>query len=1194
MLDQFQTWHDEYRASLAPSPLEDINQLSAQLDMTHAHPSGVAQLFAAGHVTLESMFRDNGMLRAAERRLGRVLESQASKKRVSGVAELSLIVGVAIWKGSALPVLLYPVDVTRSEQLGHSSLRFTGKVSLNSALVSRLHAAGVYIDEDRLLDSSNYRSGSPETSAIFTAISNEAKARIADFSIERRIILGCFMEPAALILAETQRIIDRLGNGPSGNVLLDALAGDDSSRAALGNVSIPEYSPFDADPHSEYEVGDVDNTVRYAAQLAAAGHSIVVDSASGSDTAERAAAIASRCVMNGRSVLYVPGVAEQKRHFLQSMHANEMTGMVLDIADEDSNTSIDRQLIAAVGFQTGVASQHFDQLSDELVGVRSRLTRYLGDLHGVNEKWDVSAYQTIQNLASISTYPTHPSTHVRLSEASARQIGGHLDEWADKLKRAGELGEYTLGPDDTAWYKASITNEEDAVNAYQRVVDLMQKVFPAVREHVSITAQTCGFPVPNTAREWARQITVLKNLRRVLDVFQPEIFERDIDAMIEASKSKEQRKSEGTTMGFWERRRHVREAKSLLRVGAQVENLHDALIVVKKQGEQWHALVPHGGWPVLPQRLDQMISTQETMSEDITALDTVLSTTPRGGELEARDFNDVESRLKSLYDDHLALDTLPERCRLENEFQAAGLNDLVADLTNRQVSNDAVGAELQLAWWTTVFDDIVHSSPIISNQDGSALATVTERFEQVDVEHVRSIGPMVAQESTRRLCDLLFSRTQEANMLHTQLTSQTKVTLDSMRREHAEILAASKPILMATPDTLASLTEPTTLADVAIVDACAHIPAIQLLSIVSRVKQIVIIAHRNTVTCESLKQLIDILPQIEVKSRPVRRSLSLAAFLESEGYGEVHYDACTEAVRGHVAYHSLDAVGTPVLNTGLVESSQQEIAEVVRLITERAASFAVVPTTYMLTVVTLTDSFRVRLGAELKALASKDKAMGSFLRHVRLIGIREVAGAQATDVILSLCYAKTAHGRLLQQFGALEEPGGRGMLLDALALADRHVDIVSAFGSVDMDDERIHQPGAKLLKTLLTWAEQLGGEAIRPAESEYGRNVLLNDLADRIRNRGLNVAVNYGFNRGVTIPMVVGLKDKPFALAVLTDDANFMSIQSTRERHRMLSADLMTLGWSVASVWSVGAFVNPEKEVDHLVSQLADLYRGLE
>ena len=35
--------------------------------------------------------------------------------------------------------------------------------------------------------------------------------------------------------------------------------------------------------------------------------------------------------------------------------------------------------------------------------------------------------------------------------------------------------------------------------------------------------------------------------------------------------------------------------------------------------------------------------------------------------------------------------------------------------------------------------------------------------------------------------------------------------------------------------------------------------------------------------------------------------------------------------------------------------------------------------------------------------------------------------------------------------------------------------------------------------------------------------------------RGLNAAVDYGFDRGLHIPMVVGLPDKPFALAVLTE-----------------------------------------------------------
>ena len=42
----------------------------------------------------------------------------------------------------------------------------------------------------------------------------------------------------------------------------------------------------------------------------------------------------------------------------------------------------------------------------------------------------------------------------------------------------------------------------------------------------------------------------------------------------------------------------------------------------------------------------------------------------------------------------------------------------------------------------------------------------------------------------------------------------------------------------------------------------------------------------------------------------------------------------------------------------------------------------------------------------------------------------------ATDVILPMCYAKTTHGRLFQQFGPPESTGGRGLLLDALALAD--------------------------------------------------------------------------------------------------------------------------------------------------------------
>ena len=41
-LERMRQWHEQYRAGLVPSPLEDINQLGAKLDLTHAHPSGIA------------------------------------------------------------------------------------------------------------------------------------------------------------------------------------------------------------------------------------------------------------------------------------------------------------------------------------------------------------------------------------------------------------------------------------------------------------------------------------------------------------------------------------------------------------------------------------------------------------------------------------------------------------------------------------------------------------------------------------------------------------------------------------------------------------------------------------------------------------------------------------------------------------------------------------------------------------------------------------------------------------------------------------------------------------------------------------------------------------------------------------------------------------------------------------------------
>lgn len=1222
-LRRINSWREQYKSQLAPSPLEDITKLSAQLELTHAHPSGIAQLFASGKVTLQALFRDSGMLRAAGRRLDRVFEDRDNKAHENGVSELSLVVGVASWSGNHVPVLTYPVRVIREsgKDETYATIYFSGNVRLNHALVLRLQERGVNLSEDALFDGANYESGTPETSAVFDAICASARSVFPDFDIERDIVLGCFTDSGSRFLAESAQILQALKVGNVGNTMIDAVAGDERALKELAANDRQEYSPLDVDPHGEYEVGDVDNVVRYASDLAANGVSLALDVDAGSDSASIAAAISSRCVLAGKSILYVPNVMEQQRRFRHALSANEISSLALDVSDSHLAKHVDSQLIAAVGARQSVASSRFEQVCDELVGVKTRLNRYLGDLHGVDERWGVSAYQTMQNLAAIAMLPTHPCTHVRLDVAAARSLSGHLDEWAQKLHQADELGEFTIKPEDTPWFGASLFNENEAVAVYQRVVDVLLKLLPAAREHVKSTVQNCGFPVPATAREWGRQVTVLKNLRRVLDVFQADIFERDLSAMIEASKPKAVRKREGTVMGFWERRRHIKEARSLLRVGAKVDDLHEALKIVAQQAAQWRTFVPHGGWPVLPPKLDEIVSTQELLDRNLVALDAVLSTTRLGADLENVEFTKLDERLQALHDDRASLDTLPGRCVIERDLRGVGLEDLVCDLRRRNVTGSALDGELHLAWWTTVFEDIVNSSAIISNQDGSAMQDASDRFVQVDTEHVRSVGPMVQQETLKRLCELLFSRSQEANQLHTTLASNSSgVTFTKLMNSHADLLLAAKPIMVAMPSTLTMMTEFKPIVDIVILDSVEHLSNIELLSILARARQVVVIAHKNTVSSQSVNDLISVLPSVHVKSRATRRSLRLANFLENHGYGSLRHDVPVDRMQGKVKLHQVEASGVPVMSTGLIESSQREIDEVVSLIKQRATTFTVVPSSYVLAVVTLTSVFRNRLGAELKALAIKDENMNRFLRHVRLVDASESVGAAATDVILSLCYAKTSHGRLLQQFGVLEEEGGKGILLDSLALARRNLDIVCAFKSSDMEDERLHQDGPKLLKELLIWAEQLDDSPVNPtdfdeAKPEYNQdkaenkaeaagaraeafdssidsfnNVLFTDLADRIRARGLCVAVNYGFDKEHSIPLVVGLPDKPFALAVLTDDMRFMNIESTRERHRMFAQDLEYLGWSVMNVWSVGAFVNPEKEVERVVSRIGELY----
>src|SRR5690606_40109491 len=104
------------------------------------------------------------------------------------------------------------------------------------------------------------------------------------------------------------------------------------------------------------------------------------------------------------------------------------------------------------------------------------------------------------------------------------------------------------------------------------------------------------------------------------------------------------------------------------------------------------------------------------------------------------DLDALAERLHQLALDPQALETLPERTNLLRRAREAGLGELIDDLTSRRVDADQVAAELDLAWWTSVFEQILGGDPTLAGQDGAGLDALARRFRDLDARHLAALS----------------------------------------------------------------------------------------------------------------------------------------------------------------------------------------------------------------------------------------------------------------------------------------------------------------------------------------------------------------------------------------------------------------------------------------------------------------------
>lgn len=1162
---------------------------SPRLDLTYAHPGGMAQFFAERTTRLSLLVREPGDRDRAHEIVRRLVDRSREVAAAHGVAPIHICFGRASWNAEdgriTSPMLLRPVEF-EIDSTGEPTIRLTGRLFVAPDIAQAAAKIGQKLDQAAIVKSANQEHGFTVTPAL-KRLNEVLSGSLPGFESDDSMVVGQFQHPAQVLVDELQEV-DLLMKSD----IVRALAGDEGAAGRI-KKDLPEPNPYDRDPWQERGIGDQLPEQLDQVEAVAAGVNVLFDTSGGADPTATLASIVVDAAASNKKVLSVTADKNRNDRLWKTL---DKAGLSHAVARVDGVTHPDSSLVTALEkiFKDDLPVADRDAIEmtrTQLRRVRERLASHTEELHRPFEQWGVSAYDALQVLTDLTSTRPGPRTRVRLpGEVLTRLAQDSEDQAKAALRTAVEQGMFTKSGKQDPWFGVVIASEEQVDPVLERIQRLSQDGLPTLRVNMSSTASQTGLTPAKNFQEWEEQLRMLDGIREALDVFQPAIFERSAADMVIATASKQWRREHGYN---WKRRQRVRltkQAKDLLRPGRYVEDLHEELRKVQKQREIWRQHCDAGGWPKLPSNLDEMTQHATGVREDLEKLNSHLATAH--GNLTRMDIGELSLLMDRMNADRSGAHKLPERIETLQTLHQFGLDDLVKDLRERNVPGSLVEKELDLAWWASALGVMLTQVPSLGGFDPANLQSLIVELKSLDQEQVESLALVATDKIRRNRVDQMARHYDEEKQLRNAL-QDGHLPHDSALTLYAssQLTQAIFPIVLSAPVMVPSVLPLEQNIDLLVIDGINYLPLSELIPLIARAKQLVVTAElsKPSITVDALRPLLAV---SRIQPRPVRVNEYVGRLFNRYHVRHAGVPVPVPRAGSKLSISYVDGRGMPAPDTTAVESSSEEVEAVTDLVIEHALTQPEVS----LAVVTLNDVHAERLRENLASTVATSPALESFFRPDKpepfeIIAPNNVANVRRDRVILSVGYAKTPHGRVLHDFGEISREGGLEKLATILGSAGEDLHIVAAVHPGQFDRDRFASDGPKLLLDLMSAAE--GVRETSPDDwptTEAQPDQLLIDLADRLYNVGLTVIPNAGVEGSLRVPLAIGHPGIPDELlvAVLTDDDAYVSEPSLRRRDRYWPSMLEEHGWKTRTELSMAVFIDPQKEANAIVDLVLD------
>ena len=1190
----WQEWRADLAAVGGRSPLlHFVDAPRTRIELSATHPGGLARFITGKTTLLSSLIRDDLALRSARIAAGEIATKGVELTTARGIDSIHLGIGIAEWQFEGeqfrSPILLRPLAIRRYGR--DFELRLRDHAALNPELQRVLHEQFAIELDAASFAALAESDGSFKPNPVIDRLRG-LTSHLDWFNVQPRLVVSSFADVSTRLVADAAELA---------HPVLDALAGNSSARAKVESAYRRADPPHQdrREPSTDTLLLDADAEQENVVAQIAAGNSLVVKTLPGTG--------GTQTIVNAIGAL----AGQNKRVLVVSPRRSSLTGIRNRLAEQGlagfavSPSSLRRDLIRSITRNERAVEPKVGEVDGALIRLRKVLLDYRTAIARIDPDLRVSVLDALTELSALALQDPPPSTTVRLPRSSIEALADSRDAAADALAHAATLGEFKYGPGDSPWYGADFATSDAAADAHELAKRLHRTDLPRLLARAGeVLGATHMRPFENVTQLGA-YLRLLLEIRDTLDRFSPGVFDRPLNELIAATAGRR----EHPEMSGANRRRLKRLAKEYVRPGVHVGDLHDSLVRIQQQRILWQRYVAAGAVPEIPIGVADLQVAYQQVEQDLSSLDLPLGTTLASEQLVNLPIPQLGAKLGMLAAESDVLHNLQERAEIRQMLRSLQLDALLADLSSRHVPADAVGAELELAWWQSALEALLEQDTALLRANTSVLDRLEADFRLVDEAHVGASPQLLSWQLADSWKIGLVDWPDEAVALKSALLRQS-ITSEMLQDVAPHLSRLVAPVWLASPYEVDRITDGMPFDTVVLVDAGAMtLP--ESTGAIRRATQVVAFGDPVTQTPapfriavadeyeqpgpgatqhelddlhenSALAKLSTLVPTLSLTRSYRAGGEDLAELVNRRFYGgRIDSLPWAGSFLGHPSLR-LDFVpdgsGLPDAQTGAVESVDAEVARVVELVLEHAATRPA----ESLMVITPSAKHVLRVQqAVLTAVATRpefnDFLLGDHAEPFTVMTIDQAVAESRDRVILSIGYGRTPHGRVLSDFGALGAPGGERLLAVAMTRARRSMVIVACFEPQDIDESRIRF-GAAALVDILT---DIAARAQERPNTDVGDPMLV-DLAHRLRARGLRVTLGHRGKLGL-------VTSKGGMCLTVETDTNLGGGEphtSLREALRLRPEVLRRLGWHYLRVHAFELFSDPDAVADKIAVML--------